>query len=183
MIAYPYVGGYITWDQSGPFEFLFGFAISILPQWAIVLIITIPPLYFVFRVFRRIFPANLGGNARAYLSLSYAENLNKNSLEGTGLILIIATISLSLGEVDTFVVAVVFCIFVQVYNGLTMYRCKRGFFGTNKAEAFELIEFIIKNRKNMKPPTSGGLVPYGSALSINDSAAADFAPEGSKNAR
>ena len=128
--------------QIATFTGLTRWALGALPQWALAVTIMMPTIYFSIRVYQRIFPAPPGG--QTYLSLSYAESLNLRGTESICVIVVAAVASLLLGEIDTFVIAIVYCGIISVYSIITTYRCKRCFFGTNNIEALELIEYILQ---------------------------------------
>ncbi|MGX9726057.1 MAG: hypothetical protein ACTFAK_01680 [Candidatus Electronema sp. VV] len=52
--------------------------------------------------------------------------------------------------------SIVFLIILTVKELLTKYRIRKGLFGTNRAEARELIDFIIKNSDNLDFTDSNG---------------------------
>jgi hypothetical protein len=109
------------------------------------------------------FIQNRTGNKEAALVLSYIFRLKRNKISFFMIILfyIIAMfcfkiIHEQLNFRKTSIVIIGFTLFLFTKDLLTGYRIRKGLFGTNRTEARELIDFIIKNSDNLDFTDSNG---------------------------
>lgn len=63
-----------------------------------------------------------------------------------------ATALMSSGEIQTVIICAIAWLLLSLHLLVTIYRVRRGYFGSNAAEITELISFIIQSSKRRQPP-------------------------------
>jgi hypothetical protein len=101
----------------------------------------------------RVFAPRNYKNRSDVLTENYVHELNDGSIIALLIVLIVASIAIWMRDTGIIVLSTMIASMLFAHTALTEFRVARGYFGTNPAEASELIAYIAaKHREGDTPP-------------------------------